>query len=57
MELERRLRALGWSPTGEMSGRNHNVWAHPDVPRRLYVPVYDLINDASALRMLGEAGE
>jgi hypothetical protein len=44
-----------------MSGRNHNVWAHPDVPRRLYVPIYDLINDlindASALRMLGEAGE
>jgi hypothetical protein len=55
MELERRLRALGWLPKGEGSGRNHDVWVHPSVEVKIYVPRYDLIIDAVAWRILQDA--
>lgn len=57
VELERRLRGLGWSPTGEGSGRNHDVWVHPTVEVKLYVPRYDLIIDVVAHRILENAGD
>jgi hypothetical protein len=55
-ELEAKLKALGWAPTGERSGQNHTVWVHPRKPFKLYVPRYDLIVDAVAQRILEDAG-
>src|SRR5262245_29230091 len=28
-DLEKMLKALGWTPTSKASGKNHRVWAHP----------------------------
>jgi len=53
-ELEKKLKALGWSPTGQASGSNHTLWVHP-TKGKLAVPRYDLIIDATAERLLDEA--
>jgi hypothetical protein len=55
IELEKRLRALDWAPTGQASGKHHRVWAHPDRELKLYVPAYDLIPDAVGQRILEDA--
>lgn len=55
VELERRLRAVGWAPTGQTSGKHHRVWTHPDRELKLYVPDYDLIPDAVGQRILEDA--
>jgi len=55
-DLEQRLRALGWSPTGARSGANHAEWSHPRRRHKLYLPTYDLIFDATAERLLEQAG-
>jgi hypothetical protein len=54
-ELERKLKALGWAPTGKTSGANHDVWAHPKRTRRLYIRRVDVINVHTANRILEEA--
>lgn len=54
-ELERRLRALGWVPTGETSGVNHTKWAHLQRPDKLAVPIYDLVFDSRAQSLLSDA--
>lgn len=54
-ELERRLATLGWTPTGAASGKNHTVWIHARKPGKLIVPVYDLIYDSNAERILADA--
>lgn len=54
-ELERKLTALGWAPTGETSGVNHTKWVHPKSPEKLAVPIYDLVFDSRAESLLGEA--
>jgi len=56
VDLEDKLRALGWSPTGAPSGAHHLVWSHPRRSYKLYVPSYDLIFDATAERLLAQAG-
>jgi len=53
-ELEKRLKALGWGPTG-VSGKNHTVWTHPRKIHKLVVPVYDLIYDSNAEGILTDA--
>ena len=53
--LEARLRELGWVPTGESSGVNHDVWAHPRHIKRLYIRRVDVINAHTANRILEEA--
>jgi hypothetical protein len=40
--------ALGWTATGQASGVNHTLWAHPSVPVKLAVPKADLILDTTA---------
>lgn len=52
-ELEARLRALGYAPLGQSSGKNHEVWLGRG--RKLYVPVYDLVLDSTAARILEDA--
>ncbi len=52
-ELEARLKALGWAPTGQASGRNHTVWTRKG--RKLVVPAYDLIFDSNANAILADA--
>jgi hypothetical protein len=54
-ELEEKLRALGWAPTGLGSGKRHDVWAHQARGIKLYVPLYDLILDSTAERILADA--
>ena len=54
-ELEKRLRAFGWAPTGQASGKHHSVWAHRDRELKIYVPDYDLIPDAVGQRILEDA--
>ena len=54
-ELEKRLRAIGWAPTGQASGKRHRVWAHPERDIVLYIPEYDLIPDAVGQRILEDA--
>ena len=54
-ELEKKLKALGWVPTGEFSGINHTQWAHPNRPGKLAVPIYDLVLDSSAESLLIQA--
>ena len=54
-ELEARLRALGWRPTGDTSGANHDVWTHAKRSRRLYIRRVDVINIHTANRILEEA--
>jgi predicted RNA binding protein YcfA (HicA-like mRNA interferase family) len=53
-ELEEKLKALGWSPTG-VSGKNHTVWTHPRKSHKLVVPIYDLIYDSNAEGILTDA--
>ena len=55
LELERRLKELGWVPTGEASGVNHTKWAHPNRRGKLAVPIYDLVFDSRAEALLSEA--
>jgi hypothetical protein len=60
VDLENRLKALGWAPTSKASGRNHRVWVHSLREFELYIPQYDLIPDAPdavAQRILDDAGE
>jgi hypothetical protein len=52
-ELERKLRALGYAPTGKMSGNNHVVWFGRG--RKVIVPVYEIIFDSTAARILEDA--
>jgi hypothetical protein len=54
-ELEQKLTALGWAATGQASGVNHTLWAHPSVPVKLAVPNADLILDITAARILEDA--
>ncbi|HEX8108453.1 MAG TPA: hypothetical protein VF516_12055 [Kofleriaceae bacterium] len=49
------MRAVGWAPTGQASGKHHRVWVHPDRELKLYVPDYDLIPDAVGQRILEDA--
>jgi hypothetical protein len=56
-ELERRILALGWFPTEDMSGRNHRVWRHPIKERVLFVPVTDLVMDVTAETLIERAEE
>lgn len=55
IELEKRLRGLGWAPTGQASGKHHRAWFHPDREFKLYVPNYDLIPDAVGERIIEDA--
>ena len=52
-ELARKLRELGRVEAGEASGANHTVWVRQG--RRLAVPVYELICDSTAERLLEQA--
>jgi hypothetical protein len=56
-DLEQRLRKLGWKPSGRASGKNHQMWTHPDREFELFVPQYDLVPDAVCERILEDAGE
>ena len=55
VELEARLKALGWTTTGQASGRNHTVWTRKG--RKLFVPTYDLVFDSNANAILADAEE
>lgn len=53
-ELERKLKALGWSPVRE--GGKHSEWAHPDNAHKVYVPRHPMINMNTARSILKDAG-
>jgi hypothetical protein len=54
-ELEKRLKALGWTPLGVQSGANHDGWVHPTKKGRLYIRRTDVINVHTANRILEDA--
>lgn len=54
-DLEAELIELGWHPQGP-SGANHIKWAHPDKLHRVYVRQVAIIPNATAERILEEAG-
>ncbi len=54
-ELEEKLKALGWATTGQASGQNHTLWAHPAKRAKIAVPNYDLLIDSTAERILSDA--
>jgi hypothetical protein len=41
VDLERRLRELGWQATNVSSGTNHTRWVHPNHEFFIAVPNYD----------------
>lgn len=55
-ELEAKLKALGWAPTGP-SGANHVAWKHPRRTITIYVRQADLIDLAIAEAILAQAEE
>jgi predicted RNA binding protein YcfA (HicA-like mRNA interferase family) len=54
-ELERRLKALGWSQTGFVAIRGHSQWKHPAKGFAIAVPSEDLVLDSVAERILVDA--
>ena len=56
-ELERKLRALGWFPTGDASGRNHRVWRHATKHGVLAVPISEIVFDVTAEALIERAEE
>ncbi len=52
-DLVEKLRNLGWIETTEASGVNHTIWTRRG--RRLAVPTYELIYDATAERLVEQA--
>jgi hypothetical protein len=49
-ELERKLRALGWSTKGESSGAHHVLWRRGR--STLVVGNYDIVWDSTAERLI-----
>ena len=54
-ELEKRLRALGWSLVRH--GGKHDVWSNADGTRSEYVPRHSEVNELVAKAILKSAGE
>jgi hypothetical protein len=54
-ELERRLRALGWEPTDQMSGPRYRLWRHKERRAPLAVPESELLFDSTGGRLIAEA--
>ncbi|HEY1555273.1 MAG TPA: type II toxin-antitoxin system HicA family toxin [Kofleriaceae bacterium] len=53
-ELEAKLKELGWVPAGT-SGTKHEAWSHAGKSHKVYVPRVDIINVATAERIIAEA--
>jgi len=52
-ELEKRLHRIGWKLTRH--GGDHDVWAHPDHRRLVYVPRHREVHERLAKAILAEA--
>ncbi len=51
-ELERKLRALGWYPTGGWKRRHVLLWKHPHYRGNIGVPELDILLDREGNRLL-----
>lgn len=54
-ELEKRLRALGWSLVRH--GGKHDAWSNADGTKSEYVPRHNEVNELVAKAILKSAGE
>jgi len=54
-DIEERLTELGWTSSGELSGKRHTIWRRRGTTRIITVPTEDLINNQTAERLLEEA--